>query len=127
MYEKSHGVSVDLAHKLREQSGLWLRQLREKRGLSQRELARRVGAPFYTFISQIEHGRGRIPPDRYLVWAVALGVEPHKFVRELMSYYDPVTYSIVFGDVSDAKHSQSSTVVRLPKRPPSASKTNRKR
>jgi transcriptional regulator with XRE-family HTH domain len=127
MYSRSHGVSVEFMQRLRNQSGLWLRQLRERRGLSQRELARRVGVPLYTFISQIEHGRGRIPPDRYLVWATALGVEPREFVRELMSYYDPVTYSIVFGDVSDAKHSQSSTIVRLPKRPRSASATNRPR
>ena len=46
----------------------------------------------------LENGRGRIPPDRYLVWAAALGVEPRDFVRELMSYYDPMTYSIVFGN-----------------------------
>jgi hypothetical protein len=26
-----------------------------------------------------------------------LGVEPREFVRGLMSYYDPVTYDIVFG------------------------------
>ena len=26
-----------------------------------------------------------------------MGVEPREFVRGLMSYYDPVTYDIVFG------------------------------
>ena len=31
---------------------------------------------FYTFISQLESGRGRIPPDRYKVWADALNVDP---------------------------------------------------
>jgi len=71
--------------------------LREKRGLSQRELAQKVGAKYYTFISQLEHGRGRIPPDRYHVWADALGVEPCAFVRGLMAYYDPVTHDILFG------------------------------
>ena len=50
--------------------------MREKRGLSQRDLARKVGADYYTFISQLENGHGRIPPDRYLVRACALGVEP---------------------------------------------------
>jgi len=83
--------------RLRQEAGRWLRELREKRGLSQRELARKVGTENYTFISQLEHGRGRIPPDRYLIWARALAVEPREFVHGLMSYYDPVTYDIIFG------------------------------
>jgi len=65
--------------------------------LSQRDLAKMVGAEYYTFISQLEHGRGRIPPDRYLLWADALGVEPRDFVLGLMPYYDPVTYNVIFG------------------------------
>jgi len=63
-------------------------------------LAAKVGAEYYTFISQLETGRGRIPPDRYLVWATALNVEPQEFVQTLMSYYDPVTYEILFGTSS---------------------------
>ena len=70
----------------------------KRAGLSQRSLANRVGAEYYTFISQIEAGRGRIPPDRYAAWAAALGVEPKTFVQTLLRYYDPVTYAIVFGD-----------------------------
>jgi transcriptional regulator with XRE-family HTH domain len=75
------------SQKLQREAGNWLRQLRESRGLSQRELAKIVDAEYYTLISQLEHGRGRIPPDRYLLWADALGVEPHEFIRELISYY----------------------------------------
>ena len=58
--------------------------------------AEKVGGNYYTFISQLESGRGRIPPDRYLVWAEVLGVEPKFFVRNLLRSYDPVTYSILF-------------------------------
>jgi len=97
MYSHPQRRSAKLTQKLRVQAGSWLRELREKRGLSQRDLAQKVGAEYYTFISQLENGRGRIPPDRYLAWAKALGVEPREFVRELMSYYDPMTYSIIFG------------------------------
>src|SRR5262249_15589560 len=86
--------------KLRRRAGAWLRELREKRGLSQRGLAERVGAKHYTIISQVEHGSGCIPPDRYLVWAETLGVQPREFVRTLMSYYDPVTYDTILGGVS---------------------------
>ena len=83
---------------LRKAGGAWLRSLRERRGLSQRELASQVGAEYYTFISQLETGRGRIPPDRYQSWAKALGVNPRPFVRTLLSYYDPVTYHVLFSD-----------------------------
>jgi transcriptional regulator with XRE-family HTH domain len=103
MYTHPQRRSTKLTQKLRTEAGGWLRQLREKRGLSQRELAERVGAEYYTFISQLENGRGRIPPDRYLVWAAALHVEPRAFVRTLMSYYDPVTYNIIFGDDAEPR------------------------
>ena len=49
---------------LRREGGRWLKHCREAAGLSQRELAQLVGAEYYTFISQLETGRGRIPPDR---------------------------------------------------------------
>jgi transcriptional regulator with XRE-family HTH domain len=97
MYTHPQRRSAKLTQQLRSRAGRWLRELREKRGLSQRDLAKMVGAEYYTFISQLEHGRGRIPPDRYLVWADALGVEPRDFVLGLMPYYDPVTYNVIFG------------------------------
>ena len=81
---------------LRRAGGVWLRELRERCGLSQRELARLVGAEYYTFISQLETGRGRVPPDRYRVWASALQVDPKLFVKNLLKYYDPITYDVLF-------------------------------
>jgi len=95
------------AHLLRKEAGRWLRELRKRCGLSQRELADKVGAEIYTLISQLEHGRGLIPPDRYLVWADALEIEPSKFVRRLTYYYDPVTYKIVFQDHARPKRLKS--------------------
>ena len=108
MYTHPQRRSAKLTQKLRQEAGRWLRELREQRGLSQRDLAQKVGAEYYTFISQLEHGRGRIPPDRYLVWARALAVEPREFVQGLMSYYDPVTYDIVFGRESRPEGSAAS-------------------
>lgn len=84
-------------HKLRRDAGKWLKELREKRNLTQRELAQLVGVEYYTFVSQLEVGRGRIPPDRYERWATALGIEPAEFVKELMRFYDPETYRLLFG------------------------------
>ena len=91
-----HGADYDVKQ-LRQDAGRWLKQLREERGLTQRELAQLVGLNFYTFISQLESGRGRIPPDRYRVWAEALGVDAQMFVRALLRYYDPITHHFLFG------------------------------
>ena len=63
----------------------------------QRELADRVNMEYYTFISQIEAGRGRVPADRMRDWAIALEVEPREFAVALLRFYDPHTYDMVFG------------------------------
>ena len=97
MYTNPQHRSDPQVHELRREAGVWLKELRELRGMSQRQLANKLGAEYYTFISQLETGRGRIPPDRYREWAEALGVEPAEFVKTLMQYYDPVTYEILFG------------------------------
>jgi|SRR5262244_3415696 len=96
MYMRSQNRSAKLTHKLRKDAGHFLRKLREERGLSQRELANKVGEEHYFRISELEHGRGRVASDRYLAWAEALEVAPGEFVRRLISYYDPKTYEIVF-------------------------------
>lgn len=85
---------------LRRIGGRWLKERRESAGLSQRQLAEILGVEYYTFISQIETGHGRIPPDRYETWANAIGLSLSDFVREILRYYDPVTFAILFGDAS---------------------------
>lgn len=90
-------ISVsDEALDLRRKGGRWLRELREAAQLSQRQLAERLGLDYYTFVSQLEAGHGRIAPRRYRDWAAALGLAPEVFVTELMRYYDPITYEIIF-------------------------------
>jgi transcriptional regulator with XRE-family HTH domain len=96
MYAHPQHNAGDSVKILRREAGGWLRGMRESRGLSQRDLATLVGVDYYTFISQIEAGRGRIPPDRYEAWADALGMETSLFVRKMMRFYDPVTYGLLF-------------------------------
>lgn len=96
MYGNPQRRSTADVQDLRRDGGYWLKQQRERAGLSQRQLAERVGAEYYTFVSQLETGRGRIPPDRYRVWAEALGWKPRDFVREILRFYDPVTHEILF-------------------------------
>jgi transcriptional regulator with XRE-family HTH domain len=96
MYAHTQDLTSPKTQSLRREAGRWLADLRKEAGLSQRELANLVGSDFYTFISQIENGKGRIPPDKYRLWATALGIDTRVFVRKLLQYYDPVTYSILF-------------------------------
>ena len=86
---------------LRRQAGRWLKQKREERGFSQRQLADRLSLDYYTFISQLETGRGRIPPERYADWAQALGMESRDFVFVLMRYYDPITFELLFPEEAE--------------------------
>lgn len=96
---------------LRREGGLWLKELREKAGHTQRSFAAIVAADYYTFISQIENGRGRVPPEKYVLWARTLGMEPRDFLRGLMRYYDPISYDILFGDSRDDAPKSELTVV----------------
>lgn len=98
-------------HVLRREAGRWLKELREKRNLTQRQLAELVGIDYYTFVSQLEVGRGRIPPDRYEVWAKAVGVDPVFFVKNLLRFYDPETYRLLFGE-AEARASSAKEPVR---------------
>ena len=91
----------DEVAELRKQGGRLIRSLREAQGVTQVELAQRVAAGFpHTFVYEIERGTKRIPPDRFEDWAEALGVTPLWLVQNLMPFYDPITYEILYG--SDA-------------------------
>lgn len=101
MYVHNQRASDAEVQELRRAGGQWLKGLRAARKISQRELAQRVGAEYYTFISQLENGRGRIPPDRYHEWAEALAVPVENFVFNIMRFYDPVTFEILFGPAGE--------------------------
>ncbi|MBF0621175.1 MAG: helix-turn-helix transcriptional regulator [Magnetococcales bacterium] len=90
------------AVKLRKSAGAWLKRLRLERSLTQRELAEQIKLKYYTFVSQIENGQGRVPADMYEAYAKALGVEKVEFVKQCLRYYDPHTYDALFGPQSRA-------------------------
>ena len=96
MYGNPQKRSATDVQDLRREGGRWLKEQREAVGLSQRQLAAKVGADYYTLISQLETGRGRLPPDRYVDWARALAIPDKEFVQQILQYYDPITYGILF-------------------------------
>ena len=79
----------DEAKRLRKLAGQWLKAKRAAAGLTQKELATRVGLEYYTFVSQIEGGQGRVPPNLYPVWAQTLGLDVKEFAKKMLEFYDP--------------------------------------
>ena len=88
---------------LRQEAGRWLRARREEAGLSQRDLSRALDLDYYTFISQIEAGRGRVPPSQYVAMASALRIEPHDFAKAMLRLYDPITHDMLFGATASTR------------------------
>ena len=95
--EKARRTVVPEARRLRKQAGDWLKQRRADAGLSQIDLAARLGLKYYTFISQVENGFSRVPTEAMEAWATELGLEPAAFAKHLLLYYEPEMYRLLFG------------------------------
>jgi transcriptional regulator with XRE-family HTH domain len=67
-----------------------------EKALSQIDLAQRLGLKYYTFISQVENGFGRVPTDTMEAWARALGLAPGAFARHLLAFYEPELHKLLF-------------------------------
>ncbi len=65
------------------QEGEYLRSLRLEAGLSQEQLARRVGLKSANSIHNIEMGRTPIPWERWPKFAVALGVSLDRWLNDM--------------------------------------------
>jgi transcriptional regulator with XRE-family HTH domain len=94
--------NLSQTEELRLVVGMWLRERREAAGLTQADLSRLLNFDYYTVISQLENGRGRIPPHQYRNWARALGVDEKLFVKKMLSCYEPAIHDILFGDEEQA-------------------------
>ena len=84
------------ARALRKKAGIYLKACRNASGLTQRELAKAVDIDYYTFISQLECGQGRVPPNLYVPLAKAMDVDLEEFTKTMLKYYDPFTYHALF-------------------------------
>jgi transcriptional regulator with XRE-family HTH domain len=93
----------DEAKQARKEAGAYIQKLRLKADLSQLELAKRLGYPYYSFISQVEGGVVRLPPDGLRAWARALGVDVETFAKTLLRHYEPYYFDALFGGRSRRK------------------------
>jgi transcriptional regulator with XRE-family HTH domain len=90
--EKSPPKSMEL----RKKAGAWLQEQRKAAGLSQIDLAGQLGLKYYTFVSQVENGFGRVPTDSMEAWAQALHIAAPEFARHLLRYYEPELHRLLF-------------------------------
>lgn len=81
---------------LRKAAGQYIKGLRTAQGYTQADLARDLGLEFHTFVSQVETGSRRIPPEDIEKWAQCLKVDVQNFARHLFKFLDPVMYRLVF-------------------------------
>jgi len=95
------GQSPDQAKALRKKAGKWLKIKRQAAALTQKDLAKKLGLDYYTFISQIESGHARVPSSLFPSWAQALGVEGPEFARKMLEFYDPHAYQALGFEVTD--------------------------
>ena len=86
------------AKKLRKKAGQYIKSLRLVKDLTQSQLAQRIGIEYYTFISAVENGVNRVPPEGMKDWAMALDVPRAQFAKNLLKFYDPYMFHELFDD-----------------------------
>lgn len=55
---------------LRKRAGAYLKGLRQDQKLTQSDMAKLLGIEYYTFVSQVETGLVRVPPEQLERWAL---------------------------------------------------------
>ena len=79
----------------RADAGDYIKRLRTDSEMTQRQLADKLNLEYYTFISQMECGQGRLPPKLWADTAIALNQDPKEFGLRMLSYYDPYAYECI--------------------------------
>jgi DNA-binding XRE family transcriptional regulator len=91
---KHFAINRERLRELRCEGGALLKRRRELLGLTQKQIAERVGLEPYTIIDQLEHGVGRIEPHQYSQWAEALQVPIQRLVAEVLRHVDPCAHEL---------------------------------
>lgn len=79
-------------------AGAWLQELRERRGLTQRQAAEAFGFNTHQQLSSIERGNNRLPVDKLELCSDIYGVDRKTLVKTLMRWYSPYEYDALFGN-----------------------------
>jgi transcriptional regulator with XRE-family HTH domain len=80
---------------LKLELGKYIRNAREKMGMTQSDLAKAVGIEYFTAISAIELGRNTVPPERYADFARALDIPPMEFADTVLRLTNPWAHAML--------------------------------
>lgn len=97
MAHQQYDRSSYYARLARANAGQHIKRLRMDAGLTQKELSEVLSLKYYTFISQVENGQGRLPPNLWVKTAKALDVDVVEFGLRMLEYYDPHAYHAING------------------------------
>ena len=86
---------------LKRAEGEWLRELREERGMTQKEVAARLGTSPAN-LSRMENGADHIPRERVAQFAEIFGIDVDTFSRTVLLFKDPWMFEGLFGPLPDA-------------------------
>jgi transcriptional regulator with XRE-family HTH domain len=81
----------------RANAGQYIKRLRTDAGLTQKDLSEILKLKYYTFISQVENGQGRLPPNLWVKTAKAVNVEVVEFALDMLNFYDPHAFNAING------------------------------
>src|SRR4051812_9567942 len=81
--QEGAGLGRDISHDYKRTLGAYIAALRRNAGLTQEEVARKLGI-LQTAVSAVEVGRNPINPERYEAYAKLLGVDPQEFGKEIL-------------------------------------------
>ena len=79
-----------------KRAGAYVKSCRLAADLTQGKVAKALDLEYYTFVSNVENGKNRIPPDQVAEWAAALEASPREFARALLRIYYPDYYRLIF-------------------------------
>ena len=82
---------------LRKEAGRWIKERREARGLTQRDLADKLNERYTGAVSNVEIGAVKIQTDALKKWADALQYPLYEFAKHLLQFYDPCTFAALYG------------------------------
>ena len=86
-----HGLTSEEKNRNRVVGG-HLKELREKAGINQKQLADLLGIGYYTFVSQVENGYAKLPATHLTAWAAGVKADPEELSMFLIQHYLPTYY-----------------------------------
>jgi transcriptional regulator with XRE-family HTH domain len=96
--------------------GVYVRDLRLAKDLTQDEVCQAVGWHNKQVLSGIETGHTSVPTDRIEPLADTLGVERAVFAKRVLRFQDPWTYAALFGADAELRQELAVAPQRLARR-----------